>query len=194
MTDSAAEACQSTQLHRQGQTEQTAVRRARALMMPVSTRPTGTVPMPPILYTSWSGRRRGLSLGRLGGSIRSSASSSVGPLYLRACHKAQSQPGSFCCSQHNRMRVTRGGVGGSAKLHASNRETTRRCHKRCTTNRTQQKKQMGPSPAQVGAALDHVVALEAGDGHEVDLRAKTAHSSIACKHATGPHRAVTLEM
>ena len=51
------------------------------LITPVSTRPTGTVPMPPILYTSWSGRRSGLSEGRLGGSIASSASSSVGPLY-----------------------------------------------------------------------------------------------------------------
>mmetsp|Transcript_22295 Transcript_22295/g.79513 ORF Transcript_22295/g.79513 Transcript_22295/m.79513 type:complete len:323 (+) Transcript_22295:718-1686(+) len=32
------------------------------LMMPVSTRPTGTVPMPPILYTSWSGRGSGFFL------------------------------------------------------------------------------------------------------------------------------------
>ena len=48
---------------------------------PVSTRPTGTVPMPPILYTSCRGRRSGLSSGRSGGSRLSSASSSVGPLY-----------------------------------------------------------------------------------------------------------------
>mmetsp|Transcript_14912 Transcript_14912/g.36040 ORF Transcript_14912/g.36040 Transcript_14912/m.36040 type:complete len:262 (+) Transcript_14912:319-1104(+) len=51
------------------------------LRMPVSTRPTGTVPIPPILYTSWSGRRRALSVGRLGGSMASSASSRQGPVY-----------------------------------------------------------------------------------------------------------------
>uniref|UniRef100_A0A7C9CLT8 Uncharacterized protein n=1 Tax=Opuntia streptacantha TaxID=393608 RepID=A0A7C9CLT8_OPUST len=48
---------------------------------PVSTRPTGTVPIPPILYTSWSGRRRGLSEGLLGSWTWSRASSRVGPLY-----------------------------------------------------------------------------------------------------------------
>uniref|UniRef100_A0A0A9DWI7 Uncharacterized protein n=1 Tax=Arundo donax TaxID=35708 RepID=A0A0A9DWI7_ARUDO len=48
---------------------------------PVSTRPTGTVPMPPILYTSCRGRRRGLSEGLLGSLIWSSASRRVGPLY-----------------------------------------------------------------------------------------------------------------
>src|SRR6201992_809025 len=53
-----------------------------ALMVPVSTRPTGTVPIPPILYTSWSGRRRGLSDGRVGGSMASMASSRVLPLLL----------------------------------------------------------------------------------------------------------------
>ncbi|KAG6557671.1 hypothetical protein Mapa_000434 [Marchantia paleacea] len=51
------------------------------LMTPVSTRPTGTVPMPPILYTSCSGSLSGLSDGRLGSETLSSASSSVGPLY-----------------------------------------------------------------------------------------------------------------
>mmetsp|Transcript_5101 Transcript_5101/g.15266 ORF Transcript_5101/g.15266 Transcript_5101/m.15266 type:complete len:240 (-) Transcript_5101:179-898(-) len=48
---------------------------------PVSTRPTGTVPMPPILYTSCSGRRSGLSDGRFGGWIASNASSRHTPLY-----------------------------------------------------------------------------------------------------------------
>src|SRR5258708_18148205 len=51
-----------------------------ALMIPVSTRPTGTVPIPPILYTSWRGRRSGLSVGRVGGSMASIASSRVLPL------------------------------------------------------------------------------------------------------------------
>ena len=50
------------------------------LMMPVSTRPTGTVPMPPILYTSWRGRRRALSLGRVGGKMASRALIRVLPL------------------------------------------------------------------------------------------------------------------
>merc|ERR1719285_1046638 len=49
-------------------------------MTPVSTRPTGTVPMPPILQTSWSGRRRGLSVGREGGTMESRASMRVKPL------------------------------------------------------------------------------------------------------------------
>jgi len=52
------------------------------LLTPVSTRPTGTVPMPPILYTSWRGRRRGLSIGREGGSIASIASKRVLPVVL----------------------------------------------------------------------------------------------------------------
>mmetsp|Transcript_56032 Transcript_56032/g.132142 ORF Transcript_56032/g.132142 Transcript_56032/m.132142 type:complete len:216 (-) Transcript_56032:603-1250(-) len=51
------------------------------LRIPVSTRPTGTVPIPPILYTSWRGRRRGLSVGRLGGFTASRASRRIGPLY-----------------------------------------------------------------------------------------------------------------
>ncbi|KAG6557673.1 hypothetical protein Mapa_000436 [Marchantia paleacea] len=51
------------------------------LITPVSTRPTGTVPIPPILYTSCSGSLSGLSDGRLGSETLSSASSSVGPLY-----------------------------------------------------------------------------------------------------------------
>lgn len=42
--------------------------------MPVSTRPTGTVPIPPILYTSCKGRRSGLSVGLEGGKIASKAS------------------------------------------------------------------------------------------------------------------------
>merc|ERR1740128_1420766 len=49
------------------------------LMTPVSTRPTGTVPMPPILYTSWRGSLRGLSVGLLGGMMESMASSRVSP-------------------------------------------------------------------------------------------------------------------
>src|ERR1700761_1783839 len=53
-----------------------------ALMTPVSTRPTGTVPIPPILYTSWRGRRRGLSDGRDGGSMESMASRRVLPVDL----------------------------------------------------------------------------------------------------------------
>src|SRR2546421_5530938 len=55
-----------------------------ALMIPVSTRPTGTVPMPEILYTSWRGRRRGLSVGRAGGSMLSMASRRVLPEDLPA--------------------------------------------------------------------------------------------------------------
>mmetsp|Transcript_105907 Transcript_105907/g.257298 ORF Transcript_105907/g.257298 Transcript_105907/m.257298 type:complete len:243 (-) Transcript_105907:639-1367(-) len=51
------------------------------LRTPVSTRPTGTVPIPPILYTSWSGRRRGLSLGRFGALTPSRVSSRHLPLY-----------------------------------------------------------------------------------------------------------------
>merc|ERR1719348_1052914 len=50
--------------------------------MPVSTLPTGTVPMPPILYTSWRGSLRGLSVGLVGGMIESRASSRVVPLAL----------------------------------------------------------------------------------------------------------------
>merc|ERR1711976_563494 len=49
------------------------------LRVPVSTRPTGTVPIPPILYTSWSGKRRGLSVGRCGGRIASKAWNKVFP-------------------------------------------------------------------------------------------------------------------
>src|SRR5437667_12635129 len=48
---------------------------------PVSTRPTGTVPTPAIVYTSCIGTRRGLSNG-LGGGMKSfSASNTVTPLY-----------------------------------------------------------------------------------------------------------------
>eukprot|EP00835_Amoeboradix_gromovi_P004167 NODE_309_length_11266_cov_0.459479.p4 type:complete len:258 gc:universal NODE_309_length_11266_cov_0.459479:10165-10938(+) len=50
------------------------------LITPVSTLPTGTVPIPPILYTSCNGRRNGLSVGLVGGSIASMASSNVIPL------------------------------------------------------------------------------------------------------------------
>merc|ERR1712048_71931 len=49
------------------------------LITPVSTRPTGTVPMPPILYTSWRGSLRGLSVGLVGGMMESRASSRVVP-------------------------------------------------------------------------------------------------------------------
>merc|ERR1712048_315191 len=45
--------------------------------IPVSTRPTGTVPIPWILYTSWRGRRSALSVGRFGGLIVSSTSRRV---------------------------------------------------------------------------------------------------------------------
>jgi len=48
---------------------------------PVSTLPTGTVPIPPILYTSYKGSLRGLSLGLLGWSRASKAEMRVGPLY-----------------------------------------------------------------------------------------------------------------
>eukprot|EP01139_Manchomonas_bermudensis_P009425 Amastigsp_a339200_30147.p3 type:complete len:126 gc:universal Amastigsp_a339200_30147:476-853(+) len=51
------------------------------LRMPVSTRPTGTVPIPEILYTSWRGRRSGFSVGRVGGWIMSRAWRSVGPFH-----------------------------------------------------------------------------------------------------------------
>ncbi|KAH9419681.1 hypothetical protein DERP_015402 [Dermatophagoides pteronyssinus] len=46
---------------------------------PVSTRPTGTVPIPPILYTSCNGNRSGLSVGRVGGSCASKACNKVLP-------------------------------------------------------------------------------------------------------------------
>merc|ERR1719384_2846394 len=52
------------------------------LIIPVSTRPTGTVPIPPILYTSWRGSLKGLSVGLVGGMIESRASSRVVPLAL----------------------------------------------------------------------------------------------------------------
>merc|ERR1719474_1165051 len=52
------------------------------LMIPVSTLPTGTVPIPPILYTSWRGSLKGLSVGLVGGMIESRASSRVVPLAL----------------------------------------------------------------------------------------------------------------
>jgi len=40
---------------------------------PVSTLPTGTVPIPPILYTSYNGNLSGLSEGLFGGMIASKA-------------------------------------------------------------------------------------------------------------------------
>jgi len=49
--------------------------------IPVSTLPTGTVPIPPILYTSYNGSLNGLSVGLTGGTIKSRASLRVGPLY-----------------------------------------------------------------------------------------------------------------
>jgi len=51
------------------------------LRIPVSTLPTGTVPIPPILYTSYKGSLKALSVGLLGGTIKSRASKRVGPLY-----------------------------------------------------------------------------------------------------------------
>lgn len=50
-------------------------------MTPVSTLPTGTVPIPPILYTSYNGNLNGLSDGLFGGMMASKASKRVGPLY-----------------------------------------------------------------------------------------------------------------
>lgn len=47
---------------------------------PVSTLPTGTVPIPPILYTSYKGNLSGLSVGLFGGLMASKASKRVGPL------------------------------------------------------------------------------------------------------------------
>jgi len=47
------------------------------LITPVSTRPTGTGPMPPILYTSCNGNLRGLD----GGRMASDASRRVLPVY-----------------------------------------------------------------------------------------------------------------
>jgi len=49
--------------------------------IPVSTLPTGTVPIPPILYTSYNGNLNGLSVGLAGAIIKSRASFKVGPLY-----------------------------------------------------------------------------------------------------------------
>jgi len=44
------------------------------LMIPVSTLPTGTVPIPPILYTSYNGSLKALSVGLAGGEILFNAS------------------------------------------------------------------------------------------------------------------------
>jgi len=49
--------------------------------IPVSTLPTGTVPIPPILYTSYNGSLNGFSVGLAGGVIKSRASLRHGPLY-----------------------------------------------------------------------------------------------------------------
>jgi len=48
--------------------------------IPVSTLPTGTVPIPPILYTSYNGNLSGLSVGLFGGMIASRHSMRVFPL------------------------------------------------------------------------------------------------------------------
>src|SRR5947209_6908672 len=50
-------------------------------MTPVSMRPTGTTPIPVMLYTSWIGIRSGLSTGFAGTSRLFSAATMVGPLY-----------------------------------------------------------------------------------------------------------------
>merc|ERR1719431_2392744 len=50
------------------------------LMIPVSTRPTGTVAVLTNLKTSWRGSLRGLSVGLCGGMIESRASRRVVPL------------------------------------------------------------------------------------------------------------------
>jgi len=49
--------------------------------VPVSTLPTGTVPIPPILYTSYNGNLSGLSDGLFGGMMESRHSMRVFPLY-----------------------------------------------------------------------------------------------------------------
>lgn len=48
--------------------------------IPVSTLPTGTVPIPEILYTSYKGSLNGLSYGLFGALSEFNASRSVGPL------------------------------------------------------------------------------------------------------------------
>merc|ERR1719174_143388 len=73
--------CISTDLTSVVTLEGAKVQTMPGLMTPVSTRPTGTVPIPPILYTSWRGRRRGRSTGRLGALTMSRASRRQGPLY-----------------------------------------------------------------------------------------------------------------
>lgn len=50
-------------------------------IIPVSTLPTGTVPIPEILYASYIGILSGLWVGLFGGLRESRASRSVGPLY-----------------------------------------------------------------------------------------------------------------
>ena len=52
-----------------------------AFMIPVSTRPTGTVPTPLMEYTSLIGTRNGLSVGFGGSATLSSASRRHGPSY-----------------------------------------------------------------------------------------------------------------
>jgi len=51
------------------------------LRSPVSTLPTGTVPIPPILYTSYKGSLKALSKGLLGGVMASKVLNRVSPLY-----------------------------------------------------------------------------------------------------------------
>lgn len=51
------------------------------LSIPVSTLPTGTVPTPEILYTSYNGSLNGLSFGLVGGERLSIASKRQGPLF-----------------------------------------------------------------------------------------------------------------
>lgn len=51
------------------------VKTVPGLMMPVSTRPTGTLPIPPIFNMYCGSRRRGFSLGREGGRMHASKAS-----------------------------------------------------------------------------------------------------------------------
>merc|ERR1712021_223277 len=74
--------CISTDLHSVETMEGAKETTIPGLRTPVSTRPTGTVPTPPILYTSWRGRRRASSVGRVGGTMLSMASMSVLTVFL----------------------------------------------------------------------------------------------------------------
>merc|ERR1719450_2035009 len=125
--------------------------------MPVSTLPTGTVPMPPILYTSWRGRRRGLSVGLVGGMMESRASSRVVPLALPSLRSMAHPLYQVLEGQTQRLvggpgggndgvkGLQQGGAAGLALLALD-----------------------GPSlvPGHVLGGGQHVVSMPAGDGDE----------------------------